>query len=152
MCRKIDRPLFATDIPEILLNHVITYCANKHFTKTTNGLQFPLKSNALKDNHYIQDSDIQQFGPLLDDFQALKDLMRAAKIMGCEALYQLMAAALASWFRRRTIRDVSNDLRLEYKNPYETTQLTARDLEKAQRKFSHFLEKIDYPQITLARL
>ena len=38
--------------------------------------------------------------------------MKAAKILGCEPFYQMIAAAIASWFRMRTIRDVDNDLRL----------------------------------------
>ena len=39
--------------------------------------------------------------------------MRAARVLGCEAFYQLCAATIASWFRRRTMRDVNAALRLE---------------------------------------
>jgi len=49
--------------------------------------------------------------------------MKAAKTLGCEPFYQLIAAAIASWFRRRTIRDVNLELRLDDKNPFDPLQL-----------------------------
>lgn len=39
--------------------------------------------------------------------------MAAAKVLGCEGFYQLIAAAIASWFRRRTINDVNRELKLD---------------------------------------
>ena len=56
--------------------------------------------------------DLELIKEYLDDFYTLKELMRTAKILGCEPFYQMIAASIASWFRRRTIRDVDNDLRL----------------------------------------
>jgi hypothetical protein len=73
--------------------------------------------------------------------------MRAAKELGCEALYQLMAASIASWFRRRNIRDVNIDLRLDSKNPYEPPQLNIKEIIEAQQKFKHFVGDIEYPQM-----
>jgi|TARA_B110000285_G_C15044365_1_gene573488 hypothetical protein len=49
----------------------------------------------------------------------MKELMRASKQLGCEPFYQLMAAAIGSWFRKRTIRDVNLDLALDKNQQYE---------------------------------
>ena len=46
----------------------------------------------------------------LERFDYLRFLMKTTKFLGCEALYQFVAASIASWFRRRSIRDVAHDL------------------------------------------
>lgn len=48
-----------------------------------------------------------------EDFYQMKELMRAAKWLGCEPFYQLMAASIGSWFRKRNIRDVNVELALD---------------------------------------
>ena len=71
--------------------------------------------------------------------------MKAAKQLGCEPMYQLMAASIASWFRKRNIRDVNSDLRLDIKNPFEPPQLSVKEIIEAQTKFKHFIGDIEYP-------
>ena len=97
----------------------------------TSSIQYPLKCNALQDNHYVQEHEIHLLGHILDDFQEMKVLMSAAKKVGCETLYQFTAAALASWFRRRSIKDVNIDLRLDANNYNEAPQLSVKEIFEA---------------------
>lgn len=62
------------------------------------------------------------------DFSALKEIMALAKNVGCDSLYQFAAAAIASWFRTRTIVDVKQDLKLP-KN--HTMQLSDNELSRS---------------------
>ena len=62
--------------------------------------------NNLQDNVGIN-NDWQYIKNYSENFQELKELMCAARVLGCEAFYQLCAAAIASWFRSKTMRDVN---------------------------------------------
>lgn len=72
--------------------------------------------------------------------------MSLCKLLGCKALYELCAAAIASWFRRKTIRNVFNELHMEVSYPYPY-QLDPEEIRKAKEKFEHFIGKIEYPQL-----
>lgn len=105
------------------LKIIVSYCEANHYSKTSTSLQFPLAMNNLQDNHYIN-NDWPFIKEYSEDFQQLKELMRAARFLGVEAIYQLCAASLASWFRRRTMRDVNQVLRLEKSGNFEPPQMS----------------------------
>ncbi len=87
------------------------YCELKHYVKTTNCISYPLRNNKLKEN--LNTSNMLEYELLknhLERFDYLRFLMKTTKFLGCEALYQFVAASIASWFRRRSIRDVAHDL------------------------------------------
>ena len=73
--------------------------------------------------------------------------MRASKQLGCEPFYQLMAAAIGSWFRKRTIRDVNVELALDKNQQYEPLQLNVNEIVDSRKKFAHFIQKIEFPQM-----
>jgi hypothetical protein len=101
-----------TDLKMQHINVIVNYCQQRFFNKSSSGIPFPLSCNRLADN-LVHPEDVNIISDYLDDFDQLKELMRAAKILGCEPFYQLAAAAIASWFRRRSIRDVVNELKLD---------------------------------------
>lgn len=86
MCKKINSPVFQTNINQDNLRKILEYCKSKHYQKQS-ALPFPLTMNNLKDNPKIVEADIKLFENILDDFYQLKEMMRSAKEMGCEALY-----------------------------------------------------------------
>lgn len=155
MCRRIKqetrqtqsgKPQMDTGIKERHIKIIYQFCVNQGFTKTSTPIPFPLPCNELKEHrNNVLAQDLALISDYLDDFQTLKELMRAAKILGCEPFYQMIAAAIASWFRRRTIKDVDNDLRLYEKHPYDQLQLHPKELILAKNKFPHFLGTIEYP-------
>jgi REP element-mobilizing transposase RayT len=112
MCRRINAKIFRTDIKQDHLALIVDYCEQMHYVKNTTTLQFPLSMNNLEDNTGAV-QEMQYIKEYVEDFQSLKELMRAAKTLGTEAFYQLCAAAIASWFRRKTMRDVNRELGLE---------------------------------------
>lgn len=61
--------------------------------------------------------------------------MKASKTLGCEPFYQLAAASIASWFRRRSIRDVINELSLDQKMQYEPLQLRIDEIIDAKKRY-----------------
>ena len=70
-----------------------------------------MKIRKLKEN--LNTSNMLEYELLknhLERFDYLRFLMKTTKFLGCEALYQFVAASIASWFRRRSIRDVAHDL------------------------------------------
>lgn len=84
----------------------------KFFNKNNSGIPFPLSCNLLVDN-MVNAEECNLIKDNLEDFDQLKELMKTGKVLGCEPFYQLAAAAIASWFRRRSSRDVINELPLE---------------------------------------
>ena len=88
----------------------IEYCKINNYEKIKNNIQFPLQSNLLEDNVSKYDGDF--IAPIKDDFPSLLALFKLAKILEIEPLYQLCAAAQASFFRRRCLEDVRRDLNL----------------------------------------
>jgi hypothetical protein len=84
----------------------------KFFNKNNSGIPFPLSCNKLVDN-MINVEECNLIQDYLEDFDQLKELMKTGKSLGCEPFYQLAAAAIASWFRRRSIRDVINELSMD---------------------------------------
>ena len=70
-----------------------------------------MSSRFLEDNVGKFDYDFIQ--PHLSSFDGLLALFKAAKLMKVESLYQLCAAALASWFRCKCLEDVKKELGLQ---------------------------------------
>ena len=75
----------------------------------------------------------------------MKELMRASKQLGCEPFYQLMAASIASWFRKRTIREVNQELALDKNDHYVPLQLGVNEIIDSKKKFAHFISKVEFP-------
>lgn len=159
MCRNI--PNIAKPVPQGPIQHLVVqtksreehlqivaeYCASEHYIKTTSSIPHPLRCNNLEEN--VPPNNLKEVGlikDIMEDFQQLKQLMATSKLLGCEPLYQLCAAALASWFRRRTIRNVYHELDMDVHYPY-SYQLEPEQILKAKEKFEHFVGRIDYPQL-----
>ena len=121
MCRKIPQNIkttpegklmMHTDVKALHLSIIVSYCQMKFFNKNNSGIPFPLSCNKLVDN-MINAEECNLIQDYLEDFDQLKELMKTGKSLGCEPFYQLAAAAIASWFRRRSIRDVINELSMD---------------------------------------
>ena len=96
------------DFPSAVVHKALEYAAKHDFERTLNPIQHPLVCNQIEDNVGVYDREYIE--GLKDDFPALLVLYKAAKTMDMECLKQLVAAAIASFFRRRCYEDVKNEL------------------------------------------
>jgi hypothetical protein len=56
-----------------------------------------------------------------------------------------MAASIASWFRKRTIREVNQELALDKNDHYVPLQLGVNEIIDSKKKFAHFISKVEFP-------
>ena len=92
------------DVPELAVKKALLYCRLYEYSKQTSNLQFPLESRRLED--HASHIDMQVVGDIQDDMPMLLALLQAAKVLMIEPLRQLAAAAIASFFRRRSYEDI----------------------------------------------
>ena len=110
MCAGQDSVVDVGDYPIGVLIKAIEYCKLHNFEKIMNTIQFPLECNDIEDN--VGKYDAEFVLPMKDDFASLLSLFKLAKVLEMPTLYQLMAASIASFFRRRSFDDVRKDLSL----------------------------------------
>ena len=71
----------------------------------------PMESRKVED--YLGLYDKEFISAFIDNFEELMTLFKVAKVLKIEELYQIMAASIASFFRRRCLDDVKKDLNIQ---------------------------------------
>eukprot|EP00347_Sterkiella_histriomuscorum_P016843 403351640 len=96
------------DFHSQVLIKVAQYCKQCEYSKTESILQYPLASRLIQD--HIQQIEYDYILPHLDNFDDLLRILKLAKHLQIEALYELCCASIAAFFRNRTYEDVKKDL------------------------------------------
>ena len=110
MCTGQNSVVDVVEYPIAAVISAIEYCKLHNYEKIINTIQFPLECNNIEDN--IGKYDAEFVEPMKDDFASLLSLFKLAKALEMTTLYQLMAASIASFFRRRSLDDVRKDMNL----------------------------------------
>ena len=136
MCTGQNNVVDVGEYPIASVIAAIEYCKLHNYEKIMNTIQFPLECNNIEDN--IGKYDAEFVEPMKDDFASLLSLFKLAKVLEMTTLYQLMAASIASFFRRRSLDDVRKDLNLSS----SASHLTIEGGDEAERRFSWAFDEI----------
>ena len=86
------------------LKFFVDYCEIFDYLKVMSFQEFPLVHNCFGTT--CCDRELTLVFPLRNDLEFLQQIMVCSKYLRCETIYQLMAACIASWFRRRSTSEV----------------------------------------------
>ena len=136
MCTGQNNVVDVGEYPMSSVMKAIEYCKLHSYEKIMNTLQFPLECNNIEDN--IGKYDAEFVEPMKEDFASLLSLFKVAKALEMTSLYHLMAASIASFFRRRSFDDVRKDLNLSS----SVSQQTIEGGDDAERRFSWAFDEI----------
>ena len=83
---------------------IVNYCQIFNFLKVKNTLGFPLVCNCW--GRVLCPEEYNFFFPIRNDLEFLQQMFICAKYLQSDALYQVIAAGIASWFKLRTTAEV----------------------------------------------
>ena len=95
------------DFPSPLVHKAIAYCQLHSYEATSSNIIYPMASRHIEDN--FRQYDVEFVKPMRDNLEELLAVFKVAKAMKIEALFQLMAASIACWFRTRCMDDVKKE-------------------------------------------